>query len=179
MYQYISLLRGINVSGYNTINMQTLRALYETLGFINVRSYIQSGNVVFMSACNDKLILSKLIEDEIRKKLGIKLAVFIQSKHELNAVIKKNPYTQIAKKDYSKLYIIFLLTKATPAAINQLNNIHFLGEKFCVVDDRIYLYCPDGYRITKLTPSAIENRLDVSTTTRNFKTVHALYGLID
>lgn len=175
MYKYISLLRGINVGGNNKIKMLALRALYESMGFSNVSSYIQSGNVTFTSASCDKKRMTGTIAENITKKFGVEINVLIKSKAELRNIIEENPYTEIAHKNLSKLHITFLQNQASKSAMLQLNKILLDSDEFFAAKDVIYLYCPNGYGRTKLTNTHLERILGVSATTRNFKTIYTLY----
>jgi uncharacterized protein (DUF1697 family) len=145
------------------------------MGFSNVSSYIQSGNVTFTSASHDKKRMAGSIAENIAKKFGFEINVLIKSKDELNNIIKENPYSEIAHKDLSKLHITFLLNQASKSAILQLNKILLDSDEFFAVKDIIYLYCPNGYSRTKLTNTHLERILGVSATTRNFKTIYTLY----
>lgn len=171
MVQYVSLLRGINVAGKNKINMQALRDLYESLGFTQVKSYIQSGNVMFVSSQRSKSLVSDLITDKITKTWGLKVEVLVKSKNELQRIIKNNPYQTLTRDDPSKLHISFLFDKVSEKLIDELTKIHSGQDTWSAADDLIYLHCPNGYGRTKLTNARLERVLGVLVTTRNFKTV--------
>lgn len=123
MPKYISLLRGINVGGKNKIRMSDLKALYENMGFLDIKTYIQSGNVIFSYPCKDKEALSENIQKEIIKKFGIQSIVLIKTKNEWQAVIKNNPYLNNSSIDISKLHVTFLLKKANQNAAKELKKI--------------------------------------------------------
>jgi uncharacterized protein (DUF1697 family) len=152
---YIALLRGINVSGKNIIKMVELTAMMEALKFKSVKTYIQSGNVVFSDTEKDTL------------KLVIEASVF-------NGLIKKNPYLKEAKSDSAFWHVTFLSDAPEPEKIKLLQSIDFGSTTFKYLGKAIYLYTPDGYGNTKLSNAFIENKLKVSATTRNWKTMLTL-----
>ncbi len=100
MKTYIALLRGINVSGKNKILMADLKVLFQKLDFTNVKTYIQSGNVVFTSD-KKKALLSQFIEKAIKKEFHLEIPVIILTKTEIESVVKNNPYLK-EKRKYEK-----------------------------------------------------------------------------
>src|SRR3989344_9460301 len=108
MNTYISLHRGINVAGQKKIKMSDLKALYEALGFKNVTTYIQSGNVIFQSTQTDIVALSQKIEEKIHKTYQFQVAVIIRTIPELKQIIDENPFVKDRHEDVTKLYITFL-----------------------------------------------------------------------
>lgn len=174
MKTYISMLRGINVSGQKKINMEELRALYETLGFKNPKTYIQSGNVIFeCSESNVSSMISK-IERGIKKSYGFEVPVQIRTKTDLQRLIDNNPF---AKKDTGKLHVTFLSGVALESSANELIKFKSDSEEFVVSGREIYLFCPDGYGKSKLSNNLFERKLKLSATTRNWKTVNKLLEL--
>ncbi len=105
---YISLLRGINVSGKKKIRMQELQELYESLKLKNVRTYVQSGNVVFNSDEKDLLELTKLIENKIEKTFGFPVIIFIRDVKDFKRIIYNNPFIVKRNEDPTKLHVTFL-----------------------------------------------------------------------
>src|SRR6266851_4700119 len=90
----ISLLRGVNVGGHHMIKMEALRALYESLGLRDAKTYVQSGNVVFKTQERDLVRLSKKIEDGIERKFGFRPHVIVRTPSDLRNVIARNPFAQ-------------------------------------------------------------------------------------
>jgi len=177
MATFISMLRGINVSGQKKTKMNELKAVYETLKFRNVTTYIQSGNVIFDCPTTDAFKLSKSIEQKIEKELGYPVSVLIREKSDLKQVINNNPFLNRRNINVSKLYVTFLSNN--PSTI-QLNEIH--GEKSgkdeCLsIGKEMFLYCPNGYGKTKLSNNFFEKKLGVAAATRNWKTVNKLYEI--
>jgi uncharacterized protein (DUF1697 family) len=174
MYTYISMLRGINVSGQKKIRMEDLRALYGSLGLSAVQSYIQSGNIIFNSRKSDQSGLARSISNAIRECYGFYVPVVIRTSKEIQNVINNNPYLKNGNKDNSKLHVTFLSDMPTVSAVNQLEPPVTGKEELSVKGREIYLYCPNGYGKTKLTNTFFEKRLSVAATTRNWKTVNTL-----
>ena len=107
MNTYIAFLRGINVSGQKIIKMAELSEMFSALKFQNVRTYIQSGNVVFDSKEKDIIKLETIIEKEILKTFGFDVVVFIRIKKELEKIVSKNPFKKVISET-PKFYVTFI-----------------------------------------------------------------------
>jgi uncharacterized protein (DUF1697 family) len=178
MTTFISILRGINVSGQKLIRMTELKALYEDLNFSSVRTHIQSGNVIFNYDQDIHIKeLSGKIEDAILKKFGFHVPVIIRTMDELRAIILANPFQKSSGYIPEKLYITFLEEKPQLANIEKINQFDFLPDKFIIIEREIYLNCAAGYGTTKLSNTFFENKLKVRATTRNWNTVNKLLEL--
>ena len=177
MNTYISMLRGINVSGQKIIRMVELASLYESLGFMNVRTYVQSGNVVFDTAPTDGAKLSTLIASAIKKKFGYVVVVVVRTRDELSHIIQRNPFLKDPKIDRSKLHVTFLSELPQPAILKQLQPIKGETDEFKVIGQEVYLHCPNGYGRTKYSNAFFEKALKTSATTRNWNTVNRLFDM--
>jgi uncharacterized protein (DUF1697 family) len=176
--KYISLLRGINVSGQKKIKMADLKALYGTLGFTDVLTYIQSGNVIFNSDLVDKSELTAKLEEAILAHYGFHVPVQICTLNDLNDVLSKLPFKNInVDEDGAKVYISFLSEKPSTENVPALQTYVVEPEKLVVKDQTVYLYCPNGYGRTKLSNTFIEKKLGVAATTRNLRTARKLSAL--
>jgi uncharacterized protein (DUF1697 family) len=173
MHTYISILRGINVSGQKMIKMDALRILYENLNFANVQTYIQSGNVIFQDRGTDTSILEGKIAGMIREKFSYDVPVMVIRLVDFETVYLNNPFLIIGGKDIGFLHVTFLGQVPDQTGIANLNG-DFGRDEFAIQDKVVYLYCPDGYGRTKLSNSFFESRLKVTATTRNWKTVAQL-----
>lgn len=176
--KYISILRGINVSGQKKIKMAALKALYEAQGFESVTTYIQSGNVIFESMGTNRDDLKKAIENAIEQKYLFHVPVDIRSNQELKTVVDNCPYEEAkAEENGTKVLVTFL--KSTPEQQKQklLQEYVKSPERLTIQGSEVYLYCPNGYGKSKLTNTFLESKLGVSATTRNWKSVKALYEL--
>jgi len=179
MGKYISILRGINVSGSKMIKMDALRKMYESLKFKNVATYIQSGNVIFESNSTSPGELQKLIEKKILKVFGFEVPVIVIDKKEVAAVIKNSPFVKRKNIDVTKLHVTFLSEEPEQANIEKIEIAKYLPDEFIISGKAIYLHCPNGYGNTKLNNNFFENKLKVSATTRNWKTVNELLRLAE
>jgi uncharacterized protein (DUF1697 family) len=173
----IALLRGINVSGHNMIKMDDLKRVLGELDFKEVRTYIQSGNIVFNSEKNDVAGLAADISGKIRQHFGFDVPVVIRTVNELELIIKNNPFLPDGNKEADKMHVTFLADIPDAGRASNIMDNKFLPDEFVIIGKEIYLYCPDGYGRTKLTPQFFESRLKVATTTRNWRTVEKLLTL--
>ncbi len=178
MQTYISVLRGINVGG-NTIRMDELRSLFLDLQFENIRSYIQSGNIIFQSTAEDEKILTQQISDAIRKKFGVDIAVMVFSVESLKNILRNNPFVRDTSKESSFLHVTFLASSPDLSKEGYIRQKAGEGEAIHFSDEAVYLYCPNGYGRTKLHNNFLENQLKVKATTRNWKTANELLRLAE
>ena len=177
MQTYIAILRGINVSGNRMIKMDALRQMFSDMGFTGVKSYIQSGNIIFQSKNGNDTKLEQKIAEEILSRFGFDVPVIVLTRDELKIIIEQNPYLSDNTKENSHLHVTFLAEKPLQPLVDKLNEDEILTDDFKTGERAIYLYCPNGYSKTKLSNSLIENRLKVVATTRNWKTCNELYTL--
>ncbi len=171
---YISMLRGINVSGQKKVNMKELEKLYETLGLKNVQTYIQSGNVVFQTPEADALSLAGKIERKIEQSFGFNVPIFIRTKGEFQKLIKNNPFPG---RDESKLHVTFLYSKPASLRMDEIVRAKDNAEEFSSSGREIYLFLPNGYGRTKLSNSFFERKSKVLATTRNWRTLNTLFSM--
>jgi uncharacterized protein (DUF1697 family) len=175
MTVYIALLRGVNVGG-NVLKMERLRELWCELGFTNVRTYVQSGNVVF-EAKSAPARLTETIESKLAGQTRLPVTVLVRTKVEMGNVINANPFLEETEIDQTKLHVTFLGAQSTSAGLKKLSTIHAAGDRLIVLGREVYLHCPNGYGNTKLSNNAIEKALSVRATTRNWNTVKTLYEM--
>ena len=174
MKTYVSILRGINVSGKNLIKMNDLQRMYESFGFQNIKTYIQSGNVVFRSEEINLEELELRISDEILKRFTFNVPVLVREASELKNILARNPYINEIKDDLSKLHITFLSKSPEKQFKESIENNSYLPDKYVIMERTIYLFCPNGYGNTKLSNNFFENKLKVKATTRNLRTLTEL-----
>jgi uncharacterized protein (DUF1697 family) len=173
MTVFISLLRGINVGGQKRIAMADLVQLCTSLGFDNVRTYLQSGNVLFESQDRDPGRLSSKISENISAKFGFSVKVILRTSDELRRIILANPFAKEGL-DADKYHVTFL---------SDIPSEEFQGsgmkgkdspDRYVIIGCEIYLFCPNGYGRTKFSNTFFEKKLGVFATTRNWKTVNTL-----
>jgi uncharacterized protein (DUF1697 family) len=168
---YIALLRGINVSGKNLIKMDALKKSMESIGFANVRTYIQSGNILFDIENATSSQISQLIINKIDKDFGIQLPVMVKTLEEWESAIKENPFLPEYSDALDCLHLTFLEKQPEESMIQKILPLQNGPDHCIILEDRIYLYCPEGYGRTKFTNTYFENKLKAKATTRNWKTI--------
>jgi len=174
MAVFISLLRGINVSGQKIIKMTDLKSMFEELGYTNVKTYLQSGNVIFETDNKESDCLEEDISAQINIKFGFDVPVLVLSSIQLMNIVENNVYKADDSKDPAFLHITFLASGPKDFDFESINGKRAKGEEITIKENAVYLYCPDGYGKTKLTNNFLETKLKVSATTRNWKTVTEL-----
>lgn len=175
--RYITFLRGINVGGQRSIKMVDLRNIFESLNFKNVKTYLQSGNVVFDYESSYGIEISNGIEKKINEILGLSVNVIIRTDEELRNIINNNPFVKKHDIEFDKLYVTIMLDKKEPNTIRLLDIKKEENEKFLVTSTEVYLYCPNGYGRTKLSNNMWEKKLNTVATTRNWRTINALFQI--
>lgn len=172
---YISLLRGINVGAHKRIKMDMLRASFEALGFEQVQTYIQSGNVIYNTTRLPPAVLSKRIEERILTDFGFPVSVVSRTAGEMAKAIDGNPFVKKHGIDLEKLHVMFLSDAPTAFALKQLAALTAAPDQSCCLSKEIYLYLPNGTASSSLMKSPLDRLLSVVTTTRNWRTVNALH----
>lgn len=179
MNSYISILRGINVSGQKIIKMDALCNAYKDLGFENVKTYIQSGNVIFQSDKSNQNEIGRIISKKIETQFGFEVPILIMNIQELKEIIRNNPFLNDKSMDISQLYVTFLSSKPELDKFEVIKNGKYNGEQIEMINKAIYLFCPNGYGKTKLSNTFLENKLKVTATTRNWKTTLELLSIAE
>ena len=174
MTTYISILRGINVSGKNRLKMDALRLMYAGLGYIDIQSYIQSGNVIFQTVSVDAKLLETTISTKIFETFGLLVPVLVLTLDELKIALNNNPYVIDSAKDPVFMHLTFLSDFPDNDKLNKISGLDFSPDEVICLGKVIYLYCPKGYGITKLNNSFFEKKLKLTATTRNLRTATEL-----
>jgi uncharacterized protein (DUF1697 family) len=170
---YAALLRGINLGSRNKIAMADLRALFERLGAEDVSTYVQSGNVVFASA-EPQAELARAIERRIASDLELEIAVLLRTRAQLAKLVRSNPF---AGEGEGALHVTFLAETPARARVRALDPARSEPDAFRVAGREVYLHCPNGYGVSKLSNAWFEQQLGVAATTRNWRTVTKLAEL--
>lgn len=172
METWIALLRGINVGGKHIVPMKELVALLEANGFKNVKTYIQSGNLVFQYAGIAGDRIGQLIAD----KYGFRPAVFILGREDFKIAIAKNPFQSEQGKS-----IHFFFLEQDPETVDYalLDSLKSESEQYALVDKVFYLYAPDGIGRSKLVGKIGKAFPGVTMTARNLNTIVKLMGMIN
>ena len=176
MKTWIALFRGINVGGKNTLPMAKLRDDLETLKLKNVRTYIQSGNIVFDATAKTANSISKKIKRRIEDRHGFEPKILILSQDELVAAVEANPFPE-AQSDPKTLHFFFLAQSASGPNVDAIESARKATENFKLADRVFYLHAPEGIGRSKLAAN-VEKHLGVATTARNFRTVEKLMTMV-
>ncbi len=179
MATYISILRGINVGGKKSVKMDLLKKMYEELGFTKVTTYIQSGNVIFDATKATIKKIQESLEKKIIATYGFDVPVIVLSKKTLQNIISNNPLLNNKSINPDFLHITFLADKPNLDNQQTILDKKQAEEEILITECAVYLYCPKGYGITKLSNTFLESKLQVTATTRNWKTTLELYKLAE
>lgn len=167
---YVALLRGVNVGSYNRLLMAELRAHFEALGYLDVRTFIQSGNVIFRSA---KAVRSDHLEAEITNRFDIATPVVLRTARQFSTAVRRNPFPDV---DRSRLHLGFLRQAPAADAVARLELEQFTPDEAQIVQADVYLYLPSGMARNKL-PTYVDRHLKAAMTVRNWNTVTELHAL--
>lgn len=179
MTTHLALLRGINVSGHNMIKMEALKTTLEAIGFENVQTYIQSGNVFVDTEEENAAAVGFKIKQEIFKAFGHEVPVVVIGKADLEASLKNNPYLKEATVDIKKLYVAFVSKTLRSDNINDLKISQFKPDEASIDESRIYIKYAVGAGKTRFDQKYIEKKLNVTATIRNWNTVTQLFQLYE
>jgi uncharacterized protein (DUF1697 family) len=174
---YISMLRGINVGGHNRIKMDDLRKSFESLGFEQVKTYIQSGNVVFKASKASSVALGNKIAARIVSDFGFSPSVIVRTGAELGETVAANPFLTQRGIDHEKLHVAFLSDFPAAPALKKLAEFTVAPDRSQCVGRDIFFYLPNGFSASSLWKVPWEKALAVVTTTRNWKTVNAIHQM--
>lgn len=179
MVTHLALLRGINVSGHNMMKMDVLKSTLEAIGFQNVQTYIQSGNVFIDSEEESAASVGFKIKQEIFKAFGHEVPVVVVSKQDLENCLKNNPYLQEKGVDTKKLYVAFLSNTLRAESINDLKISQFKPDEAVIDGSKIFIKYAVGAGKTRLDQKYIEKKLNLIATIRNWNTVTQLLEMYE
>jgi len=167
---YIALLRGVNVGGRRE-PMKDLKNCFESLGCADVRTYIQSGNVVFEHSHESTPALVRRVEGKISNAFGFQIQTILRTKEALSEIVDAFPFSRAEEE---RTHVTFLASRSARLSAGSLEAARSKSEKLVISGREVYLYCPDGYGVTKLSNSFLEKQSGVPATTRNWRTVLTL-----
>ena len=175
MNKYIALLRGINVSGQKKILMADLRELLSD--YNDVKTYIQSGNIIFESDSQNIKELELQIKGKIHSKYSFEVPVIVKTIDEWEQTFNNNPFLSNRNIDIKQLYVTFLSEIPSKENIAILNQTNFSPDEFIIQNNFIYSCYPNGSGRSKMTNTIFERKLKVTATSRNWNTVTKLLAL--
>jgi uncharacterized protein (DUF1697 family) len=173
---WVALLRGINMGGKNLLPMTDLARLFEEAGCAGVRTYIQSGNVLFTASRARAEKLPGLIASGIADRFGYRIPVLLRTAADLGETIGNNPFLQ-AGAPQNWLHVLFLANQPDAGRVATLDPLRSPPDAYAVRGREIYLQCPNGAGSTKLTNAYFDSRLATISTGRNWRTVLKLFEL--
>jgi uncharacterized protein (DUF1697 family) len=177
MPRQIALLRGINLGSHKRVGMGPLRELLARLGYGDVRTYLQSGNVVLTSPASPER-LQRELEQQIAEELGLETRVLVRTRDELADVIERDPLAGVAD-DPKRYQVSFLSAEPDAEVVRELGRVDVAPERFVVSGREIYTWHPDGIQRSKLNKVLSDRSLGVVATARNWNTVTKLLALAD
>lgn len=175
MPTYVALLRGINLGSHNKVAMPALRALVEGLGYEDVATYIQSGNVILGTAGSAAAVADNITK-AIAREFRLDVPVVVRSRQQLKKIVDGNPFASKAK-DPGHLHVVFLAGKPRADKVKALTGGDWGDDEVRVKGTEAYLHLPNGYGRAKLNNMLVEKQLGVPATTRNWKTTAKLLEL--
>ena len=173
MKQYVALFRGINVGGNNILPMAKLRELLTAMGLADVRSYIQSGNIVARSDLAQGA-LEQLVHQLIQREFGGELTIVARTASQFHMIFQRNPYPEIDRK---RIYFTLLAERAVPERIEALQARDIAPDELQLIDGVIYLRYATQLSHSPVNNNALERWLKVAATTRNYNTMEKLVHL--
>jgi uncharacterized protein (DUF1697 family) len=179
MTAIISMLRGVNLGGNRKIKMDALRALYESLGFKDPQTYVQSGNVVFRSTSTDLTRVTREIEAAIEKTFGFHSDAILRTASEMRAVVENNPFNKRDEVEPSKLLVTFLPRDPGAEIRKRVQTLDSVPEELHCSARELYIYFPNGMARARLSWPALEKILQTTYTGRNWNTVGKLLEMAD
>lgn len=174
--RYVALLRGINVGGNTMIKMSDLTAMFESLGFENVKTYINSGNLAFDGRKTSESKLAERIEKVVESNVGKPVSVMVRSQADIKHVLDSNPY-EGEYESHKEMHVLFMKSELDAEKKRLLAEAVPGGERFSVVGREIYCHLPTGVADSYLGRGQFEKMLKVSVTARNWRTVQKLAEL--
>jgi uncharacterized protein (DUF1697 family) len=173
---YVALLRGVNLGPNKRMKMEKLRASCEALGFTQVQTYIQSGNVVFKAAKTAPAKLAKKIEERIVRDFGFSAAVLVRTREEIGCLIEKNPFLK-KTDDGARLHAVFLAEVPAAEILKEFAGLTTLPDESRCIEREVFLYLPNGMGKSSLIHNPLERKLLKGATTRNWNTVKQLHAM--
>ena len=174
---YVALLRGINVGGKHKLPMKALADMVNGCGCSEVRTYIQSGNVVFAASRKCAQELPAVLAERIEESFGFQVPIIVRAREELARVMRDNPFVKAGLPEHT-LHVYFLAALPAADAGKTLDANRSAPDAFRVVGREIYLHLPNGMGRTKLTNAYFDSRLSTFSTARNWATVKTLVKMM-
>ncbi len=173
----VALLRGLNVGGKNRMPMTALTQMFVEAGCTNVRTYIQSGNVIFKATQSRLEKLPAVIAKNIAESFGYKTPVVLRTVEQIGETVENNPFLK-AGADENELHVYFLANAPDARGIASLDPARSSPDAFLVRGRDVYLKMPNGMARTKLSNAYFDSKLATISTARNWRTILKLFELM-
>ena len=181
--RYVALLRGINLGGATMVKMEELRKCFEALGFEDVKTYINSGNVGFdcrsprmSKGVTSDAILCNKIENAVEERFGRFFSVMVREQKDIERILRSNPFDG-DYESHKEMHVLFLKDKLSKEKADALIDAAFEGERYHVDGREIYCHLPRGVAESLLTKGVIDKKMKINFTGRNWRTVQKLAEL--
>lgn len=174
MNTFIALLRGINVGGHKKVPMAELRLLLSKLGLENVRTYIQTGNVIFQTNNTNILNIENQIQMAMIDHFGFEVSVLVRTRAQLKTIFDNCPFPEEKK---TNSYFAILSEVPDKDLVKEASNKIYENEEYAIINDAIYFYCGKGYGNAKFSLNFFERKLKINATSRNYKTMVKLLAM--
>jgi uncharacterized protein (DUF1697 family) len=174
--RYVALLRGINLGGANIMKMDDLKAVFSELGFKNVKSYINSGNLAFDTAKTSETKLIDRIENAVEKEFGRRVHIMVREQQDIGCILKNNPF-EGEYESHKHMHVLFLKEPMPAEKEKLLQDSALPGERYHVNGREVYNLLPNGVAGSLLTKGFFEKKPAVPYTGRNWRTVEKLAEL--
>jgi uncharacterized protein (DUF1697 family) len=175
----IAMLRAVNVAGHQKISMEALKALCVSMGLRDVRTYIQSGNIVFREKREGPGKIAVELEKKIEGEFGFRPAVIVRTAGEMRKVIADNPFAGRSGIEPNRLLVVFMGSEPTQKARDLVLGLDCAPEEMHIVGREIYIYYPNGMARPKIPLARLEKMLQCSSTGRNLNTVNKLVAMAE
>jgi uncharacterized protein (DUF1697 family) len=175
--KYVALLRGINVGGKHIVPMKHLAEIFDAAKCVDVKTYIQSGNVIFTAPPKLASKLPAVLARAIEARFGFPVRVVLRSRDELAQVAAGNPFLKAGLPEKT-LHVYFLADAPTISGIESLDPNRSTSDRFHVCGREVYLHTPNGIGNTKLTSAYFDSKLSTIATARNWATVLKLLEMM-
>jgi len=179
MTKYVSLFRGINVGGHQTVRMDALKELHTSLDLQDVQTYIQSGNVVFTSDNPNVIQIQMDIEDRFAQNFGFQVKVMVRTAGEFNMIIENNPFQNQPMRESKWLVAMFLASNPISTALEDIQKTYTGPEEIHIIGQEAFIYYREGQGRSKLTNTFLEKKLKTVGTARNWNTVLRLQKMME
>jgi uncharacterized protein (DUF1697 family) len=174
---HVALLRGVNVGGRNLVRMEALRQIATDLGLIGARTYLQSGNLVFLAPDGEGRQAGETLQRALSDSLGVSVRVIVRTQAGLAAAISANPFGQIALNDPARLLVVFMSGAPILEGLPAVRAVARLGERIDAVANEVFIHYAGGAGASRVTAALIDRSLGAVGTARNWNTVLALEAL--